>query len=41
MITNMTRVEAGKKEEKAGIYAIDAFFKNIPKGTVFMYIGWL
>ena len=30
MITNMTRVEGGKKEDKAGVYAIDSFYNHIP-----------
>lgn len=37
----MTRVEKGKKEDKAGVYAIDAFYKYKPEGTVFVYIGWV
>lgn len=41
MITNMTRVEEGVKNDFAGIEAIKTFKQHKPKGYIFVYIGWL
>jgi len=41
MVTNMTRVEKGVKNEEAGAEAIKEFRKFIPVGHILVYIGWV
>jgi len=41
IVTNMSRMEKGVKNEEAGVEAIKEFKRFRPEGHILVYIGWV